>query len=126
MSARALLFSIFLLASVSGARAVVFFTMTNASWKMLKGLSEPSSPDPAAWRQIGFDDSTWSDVPAPIFYTTVPPEPPFYDGVSTLGTVLNDMQNLYSSVYFRKTFVVSNAASLAELNFVSAVDDGFI
>jgi hypothetical protein len=32
----------------------------DSTWRYQKGTSEASSPDAAAWRQLGFDDSTWS------------------------------------------------------------------
>src|SRR6266536_3639823 len=63
-----------------GAIAETFFTPTNATWKMFKGLSEASSPDPTAWRQTGFDTSAWTNAPAPIFYSTALTEPPFFTG----------------------------------------------
>ena len=41
---------------------------TNAAWKYLKGQSEASLPEVAAWRLAGFDDAPWVTGPAPFYY----------------------------------------------------------
>ena len=92
-------------------RADVIFSATDATWKLFKGLSEASSPDPAAWRQPAFDDTSWAVAPAPFYYTSTPTEPPFYNGGPVTGTVLGDMMNVYTCIFLRKTFVVINAAA---------------
>ena len=37
-----------------------------ASWRWRKGTSEASLPNPAAWREPGFDDRAWGEDPAPF------------------------------------------------------------
>src|SRR5438874_5010063 len=54
--------------SSSTASAETFFTPTNATCKVFKGLSEASSPDPTSWRRAAFDNSAWTSATAPIFY----------------------------------------------------------
>ena len=70
----------------TSARADLVFN-TNATWSYLKGTAEASAPDPAAWRNIGFDDSSWASGPAP-----------FYFGETLTGTLLSDMRNSYTCV----------------------------
>ena len=107
-------------------RGDVIFTTTNSAWKMLKGLSEASSPDATAWRQPDFEDTSWAAAPAPFYYTSTPTEPPFYNGGPVTGTVLNDMINSYTCLFVRKTFVVTNAAASGTVTVQVAADDGFI
>lgn len=99
----------------SGQAAEVF--PLNAEWKFFKGLAEASSPDRAAWRQIGFDDTAWLTAPAPFWYGDVQPAP---------GTRLDDMRGNYTCVFLRKEFVVSNPADVSELRLDALSDDGFI
>src|SRR3954447_23933686 len=112
--------------SASDSKADVYFTTTNASWKLFKGRSEASSPDATAWRLPAFNDASWTDAPAPIYYTSTPTEPPFYNGGPVTGTVLTDMLNSYTCVYLRKSFVVTNASVLGAVTLEAAIDDGFI
>jgi len=112
-------------AAVCG-RAEVYFTNTNAVWKLFKGRSEASSPDATSWRQPGFNDSAWSDAPAPVYYTSTATEPPFYNGGPVIGTVLNDMLNSYTCVFLRKTFTVTNPSAIGSVMLEAAIDDGFI
>ena len=53
-----------------------------ASWRIFKGYTEATTPDPTAWRAIGFDDSTWTEAVMPVFY-----------GESLTGTSVDDMRN---------------------------------
>src|SRR4051812_8320990 len=106
--------------------ADVVFAPTNTIWKMFKGFTEGSSPDATAWRQIDFDDRTWSKGPAPFYYTSTPTEPPFYDGGPVTGTVITDMLNNYTCLFIRKSFVISNAVASGAVTVQVAADDGFI
>src|SRR5713226_280759 len=121
-----LLLSATTLASALSSAALVFFTPTNAAWRMLKGVAEASSPDVTAWRLGGFDDSAWTNVPAPFYYSTAPVEPPFFNGGTFTGTLLDDMQFSYSCVFFCTIFVFLNAVRNAHLSLDLASDDGFI
>ena len=103
----------FFVASFSG-RAVTLFDL-DATWRWRKGTSEASLPDPAAWRQVSFDDTSWSQGPAPVFY-----------GEPLAGTEVPDMRGSYTSVYLRKTFVIPNPAEIASLKLRALSDDGFV
>src|SRR5688572_4726410 len=43
--------------------------LSSSGWRYFIGVSEASTPDNAAWRNIGFDDSTWPNGTAPIGYS---------------------------------------------------------
>jgi hypothetical protein len=88
---------------------------TNAVWKYSKGLSEASSPDPAAWRVEGFDDGSWPSGPAPFYY-----------GEPLAGTVFNDMVGNYTCIFLRQKFTVTNAHEFGALRFSAQCDDGYI
>ena len=92
---------------------------SNSYWLFVKGTAEASSPSDA-WRQIAFDDSAWSNSPAPFFYG----DP--YNAAGIPGTELTDMQGNYSSVYLRQRFFVPNVTAVTNLYLVAQSDDGFI
>ena len=77
---------------------------TNSLWRFRKGTSEASTPT-NAWRQLGFDDSSWVRLPAVFYYGETWPA----------GSLLNDMQGGYSSIFLRQSFVVTNLAALTNL-----------
>src|ERR1051325_3801550 len=105
-----------LLLSMIGAATASVFVPAGSSWKYFIGTQEASSPDPAAWRLVGFDDATWATGAAPIGYG----EPDIVTSIpsSTAGNWL--------SVFFRKTFVVSNPTNVAELDLFIRIDDGYV
>src|SRR5207247_5452843 len=103
------------------SQAVLIFS-TNATWKYFKGRSEASSPDTTAWRSRTFDDSAWAQGAAAFYYDTDTNPATRYSG----NTVLSDMQNTYSSVYLRRTFVLTNLADAVGLRLGSICDDGFV
>ena len=98
---------------VCSSQAATIFP-TNSTWKYFKGTVEASSPT-NAWRQIGFDDSSWPSGPTAIYY-----------GETLTGTALNDMQGLYSCVFMRRTFDVPSVSELLGLRLNAIVDDGFV
>jgi Putative Ig domain./Fibronectin type III domain. len=81
------------------------------NWRYFKGISAPDS----AWKNIVFDASSWLDGPSGFGY-----------GDSDDATVLDDMQNAYSSVYIRKSFSVLNPSSVTVLLLSMDYDDGFV
>ena len=86
----------------------------NAVWNFHKGTNEASQPT-TAWRQLNFDDSAWSVGAAPIGY----------DPSVAFNTRLNDMPGNYTSLFFRKKFVVENPAAISSLVLEALYDDGF-
>ncbi|MBN1675890.1 MAG: chitobiase/beta-hexosaminidase C-terminal domain-containing protein [Kiritimatiellae bacterium] len=69
----------------------------------------------SAWRAQAYDDSSWISGQAPIGY-----------GEVTINTTLMDMQGGYSTVFLRKSFVVSDLAPEDRLRLSVDYDDGFI
>jgi hypothetical protein len=88
---------------------------TNSTWRLFKGRSEASSPM-AAWRALGFNDSTWSNSPAPFYYGEA----------ITGGTFLNDMRSNYTCIFLRQTFELTDIGGIDALRLGAACDDGFI
>jgi hypothetical protein len=88
---------------------------TNSLWRFLRGTAEASTPADA-WRQAGFDDSTWEEAPA-VFY---------FGETWAVGTLIPDMLNRYSSIFLRRKFTVNNPAFVSDLRLRAQCDDGFI
>jgi hypothetical protein len=87
----------------------------NSVWKYQKGTNEASAPV-AAWRGLSFNDSVWSAGVMPFHY-----------GENfTGGTLFGDMRNNYGSIFLRRTFVVTDLASVGGLDLIATCDDGFI
>ena len=84
-----------------------------AGWTYAKGTAEPSSPR-ALWRDPEFDDSAWLSATLPIGY-----------GESGLATTLSDMRYNYSTVYLRRSFEVSDASQVTQMQARVRYDDGF-
>jgi hypothetical protein len=89
---------------------------TGVPWRYFKGTQEP----PAAWKNIGFSDTSWLSGATGIGY-----------GDNDDTTVLADMQQVlpdqtgYMSIFCRRTFTVANPASIRDLILSVQVDDGF-
>src|SRR5206468_1508399 len=102
-----------ILACCRPARADDLIT-TGSTWKYFIGSQEASTPV-STWRATTFDDSSWLSGPAPIGYANPANDPNGYE--ATIQTVLpNANPNTWSSVFFRKTFNVSNPASISQLD----------
>ncbi|MBN1674196.1 MAG: chitobiase/beta-hexosaminidase C-terminal domain-containing protein [Kiritimatiellae bacterium] len=89
-----------------------------SAWRYRKGTAEASDP-PGAWRQLAFDDSSWSAGAAPFGYTSDTNEGPF-------GTTLDDMRYTYTSLFLRKAFTIESPHAVAEAVLFAEYDDGFI
>jgi len=94
---------------------------SNSNWRLFRGFAEASTPADA-WRQPGFNDSTWSNSPAPFFYG----DPYNNEFVGISGTLLSDMQGNYSSIFLRKEFTVQSLGAIPELLLNHQSDDGFV
>ena len=92
---------------------------TNSLWAMKKGTAEASAPT-NAWRNLGFDDATWTSAQAPFYFDTK--SPATYSG----NTPLSDMRNGYLCIYLRRPFVVANSAEFGALLLRAFCDDGFV
>jgi len=92
---------------------------SNSLWRFIKGTAEASSPIDA-WRQLSFDDSSWSNAWSPFFYGD-----PYSNGLPNF-TLLSDMQGGYSSIYLRQKFTVLGASAVTNLLFNFRIDDGLV
>ena len=81
-------------------------------WKYLDNGSDQGT----AWRAPGYDDSAWASGVAPLGYGD-----PWI--VTTVSYGPNSSSK-YITTYFRKTIIVTNAASYASLNLRVQRDDG--
>jgi len=80
-------------------------------WKFYKGASEP----PAAWFKPDFDDSAW-----PLAMSG------FSSGFGSDVTYFPDMVGNYLSVYFRKSFTVTDPKQVKWLTLRLDYSDGFV
>src|ERR1051325_6044112 len=94
----------------------------DSTWKYFKGYFEASSPDSTIWRQLNFDDSSWTIGQAAFYYENQPGSATAYTG----HTVLSDMFGGYTCIFLRQTFVVTNIYDLQALQIAGFSDDGFI
>ncbi|HEV8199592.1 MAG TPA: LamG-like jellyroll fold domain-containing protein [Candidatus Polarisedimenticolia bacterium] len=92
--------------------AVSLPILPGATWRYFKGLT---AAPPAAWKSVGFDDSTWLSGPSGFGY-----------GDNDDATVLSDMQNAYTSVYIRKEFTIANPNAIGGVKLTIDYDDGYV
>ena len=88
---------------------------TASTWRWRPGATEASAPV-TAWRLNGFADTEFTSAPAPFWYGDMLPN----------GTQITGMQNVYLSIFLRKTFVLTNLTEIGGLRMGSLVDDGFV
>ena len=91
---------------------------TGDTWAYFKGTTNPSTPTDA-WRQVGFDDSSWLTGPGGFGY-----------GDGDDATELSDMEMTgqqpgYASVFIRREFDVATVPA-GTLELVVDYDDGFV
>lgn len=102
-----------LLSLCSASQASEIFP-SGSTWKYFLGTREASNPNDA-WRSIGFNDARWTNAVAPI-------------GMGEQGIVTrlpaSTFQRFWVTVFFRKTFVLTNPASVSELKLTVKIDDG--
>jgi len=84
-----------------------------SAYKYLKGSEATALP--ADWMSADYSDTGWNTGAAPFRY-----------GDGTGGTVLTDMANTYTTVYFRTKFTGVGTASIKTISFTVDYDDGFI
>ncbi len=84
-----------------------------SDWKYFKGTSEPSA-GAGQWRENSFSDAGWSIGRGTIGY-----------GEGFLNEVLTDMRGNYSTVYLRRSFNITNPATVSGLVLKARYDDGF-
>ena len=84
-------------------------------WRWRPGTNEASAPV-TAWRTADFRDVQFAPAPAPFWYGDALPG----------GTQISGMQNVYGSIFLRKSFVVAQPSDVAALRMGALVDDGFV
>jgi len=105
---------------VAGFTTNVTLISVGSVWKYLDNGSDQGS----AWRDIGFNDSGWSNGAAQLGYgdndeaTRVEDNP-------TPGYNAGD-QNRYITTYFRRAFTLNDPASFTTLNLRVMRDDGVV
>ena len=88
---------------------------TSSIWRWQPGIKEASAPV-NLWREVSFADAQFTTAPAPFWYGDVLPG----------GTQISGMQNAYTCIFLRKTFVLTNLTEIGRLRMGSLVDDGFV
>ncbi len=86
------------------------FATFDGEWKYFRATEAP----PADWQLPSFDDATWLDGHGTIGY-----------GRDDEDVVLEDMQNNFVAVYFRRRFVVGDPNQIQGLNLKVDFDDGY-
>lgn len=90
--------------------------LEGALWRYFKGTSTPAAQGTNQWYHGAFDDSAWLG-PAPSG---------FGYGDCDDETELTDMLGSYTTVFTRRTFVVTNTASISHLTLAVDYDDGLV
>jgi hypothetical protein len=100
------------------------FITRGADYQYLEGYEEPSNGT-LDWTLPGFDDSGWQTGNEAFGYEQDGVEDP--NGVYTMvdaGTLL-DMQDLFTSLYLRRSFTANNVDELGDMTFTIDYDDNF-
>lgn len=88
-----------------------------AVWRYFKGTQEPSPGVLTAWTELEFDDSSWLEGPSGFGYG---------GDCDPFGSLLDDMQNTYRSLYVRKLFNVDDPNAVSQLALTVDYDDSFV
>ena len=83
-----------MVAGVSNARSATLIP-TGATWSYWPGEDAPSLQAPF-WVEANFSDANWQEGPAPFRY-----------GDGEGGTLIEGMQNTYSTFFIRRSFQVA-------------------
>jgi hypothetical protein len=95
----------------------------DGQWHWRPGTSEASNPI-TAWRTFSFiEDETWSgNAPLPIGYGDIDGN----GGNTDVATTISGMQNVYRSVFLRRTFTINPGQMPPTLKLRVRCDDGCI
>lgn len=94
---------------------VVYLAEASTTWKYFRGTTEASDPV-TDWRELVFDDSTWTTATTPVGY----------GGGYVVNTALTGMQNVHMSMYYRNTFTIAAGQVPESLSLKIKYDDGAI
>ena len=92
----------------------VLMVTTNSVWKYL----DDGSNQGTAWRATNFNDTAWAAGPAPLGYGD-----PWIVTTNSYGP---NSSNKYITTYFRRAFVVTNAAAFSSIKVQLMRDDGAV
>jgi hypothetical protein len=95
----------------------VTFVAKGSVWKYL----DDGSNQGTLWTSRTFNDSAWASGAAPLGYGDANGQLP-----ATMTGYGPDLNNKYFTTYFRRSFTVSNAASVSGLNSAIQRDDGAV
>jgi hypothetical protein len=99
--------------SVDAYLAVEVLVPDGAVWRYFPGKEAPSPG--LEWAQGDFDDQAWQEGKSGFGY-----------GDGDDATVLDGMQNTYTSLYIRRSFDVADPGAYENVVLSVSVDDGFI
>ena len=85
----------------------------SATWRWRPGTNEASAPV-TAWRTVEFKETQFASAPAPFWYGDILPG----------GTQISGMQNVYGSLFLRRSFVVQNITEVSALRLGVAARTG--
>ena len=109
---------VLLLSPMLSARAADLLIPTNSVWKYLDNGSDQGT----AWRELGFNDSSWSSGRAELGYGDG-------DEATTLsfgGSGSSSNNNKHITYYFRHSFTVPNPSAYVLLRMLLKRDDGAV
>ncbi len=84
------------------------------TWRFFRGTEDPAGGT-NVWTEPDFDDASWEEGPGGFGY-----------GDGDDRTVLEDMQENYTTVYIRHRFVVEDPGAITALTLAIRYDDGFV
>ncbi len=94
--------------------APVYFTRIGDTWHFFRGTEQPPGGN-TAWTARTYDDGAWEQGPAPIGY-----------GDGKVQTVLDDMQDNYTTVFARAHFSIADPTGFTTLWLSVDYDDAFV
>ncbi|MCU0748728.1 MAG: lamin tail domain-containing protein [Akkermansiaceae bacterium] len=98
----------------AGIPSAIYISPSSTGWKFRNGTAEASSPV-TAWRDLAFNDATWSTTATSVGY-----------GSEYSPTVtLTGMRNNYRSIYFRRPFTIASSLP-TQLTLRLRYDDGYV
>jgi hypothetical protein len=114
--------SLFLMVACGGAWAMTIqlgpetteLVSPGDTWVYFPGKAAPSTPA-GVWKELDFDDSKWARGESGFGY-----------GDNDDGTVLDDMEGSYVSVYIRKAFNLDSVPQDRVVELLMDYDDGFV
>ena len=104
----------FLAAATLSALAQTILVPTNSTWKYLDNGTDQGT----AWRAAAFNDGTWASGLTPMGY-----DDPWIVTTNSYGP---DINNKYTTTYYRKSFNVADASSITNLLLRLQRDDGAV